>query len=393
MLAVFCGLNLVVQALWISYAPILSAAQAYYGVDGFAVGMLSMVFMLAFLPFSLRASWLIDARGMLVAVGLGGVLMTGGAAVRAFAGPDYGLAFAGTIAIAVTQPLFLNAWTTLPARWFPERERASAIGLITLANLVGTAVGIILAPAWVAAAGPAGIAGFQQALAAASDVATVLFLLVHRDRPDRRSDASSAHEVRALELSGLRAALRTRGFLAFLAVMFVGMGVFNGVSQWIAEIVAPLGLGAEDAGLLGALMLAGGLVGALVLAPISDRTCRRVPFIAASLGGAAVCTLALALAPSAAWAYPACVGLGLCLVPMMPIGMQYATELTPHTHEGASNGLAQLVGQGSVAFVALMWVLRDGDGRFALSLTAAAALLAVTALGFARLREARDVVA
>lgn len=249
-LAVFCGLNGVVQALRISHAPILSPAQAYYDVEEFAAGMLSMVVMLAFLLFSLPASWLIDALGMLVPVGLGGVLVTGGAAVRLYVGPDYGLAPAGTIAFAVAQPLILNAWTTLPARWFPERERASAISLITLANLVGTAAGMIFAPAWVAAAVPAGIAAFQQVIAAASAVATAVFRLIRRGRPGRRSDASSAHEVRALELTGLREALRTREFVGFLAAMFVGMGMFNGVSQWIAEIVAPLSVSAEDASVL-----------------------------------------------------------------------------------------------------------------------------------------------
>lgn len=141
--------------------------------------------------------------------------------------------------------------------------------------------------------------------------------------------------------------------------------------------------------MLGALMLVGGLVGAVVLSPISDRTGRRVPFVAACLGGATLCVLGLAFAPTAAWAYPACVGLGLFLVPMMPIGMQYATELTPHTHEGASNGLAQLVGQASVVFVALMWALRDGDGRFVLSLVAAAVMLAAVAAVFTRQREAQ----
>ena len=81
-LAVVCGLNLVVQALWISYAPIIADAKAYFNVGDFAIGTLSMVFMIAFIPLSLPASWLIDVRGMRFSLATGGLLMSAGALTR-----------------------------------------------------------------------------------------------------------------------------------------------------------------------------------------------------------------------------------------------------------------------------------------------------------------------
>lgn len=50
--------------------------------------------------------------------------------------------------------------------------------------------------------------------------------------------------MRALELTNAREALRTREFPAFLGATFVSKGAFNETNQWIAGIVAPLGLGA-----------------------------------------------------------------------------------------------------------------------------------------------------
>jgi len=41
------------QMLWISYAPITGAATNYYGVSDLQIGLLSMVFMIAFIPLSL----------------------------------------------------------------------------------------------------------------------------------------------------------------------------------------------------------------------------------------------------------------------------------------------------------------------------------------------------
>ena len=47
-LGVFMFINLTIQMLWISYAPITGPAAAYYQVSDLQIGMLSMVFMIAF---------------------------------------------------------------------------------------------------------------------------------------------------------------------------------------------------------------------------------------------------------------------------------------------------------------------------------------------------------
>ena len=61
-------------------------------------------------------------------------------ALRGLVGANYTLVLLSTIGIAIAQPFFLNAWTKVPANWFSINERATAVGLVTLANLVGTAL-------------------------------------------------------------------------------------------------------------------------------------------------------------------------------------------------------------------------------------------------------------
>ena len=53
-LAVFMGVNLTIQVLWISYAPITGQAARFYGVGDLQIGFFSMLFMLAFIPLSSR---------------------------------------------------------------------------------------------------------------------------------------------------------------------------------------------------------------------------------------------------------------------------------------------------------------------------------------------------
>jgi hypothetical protein len=68
--------------------------------------------------------------------------------LRGLAGSSYRLVLASTIGIAIAQPFLLNAWTTVPAKWFSIEERATAVGMVTLASLVGTGIGMVCRRCW-----------------------------------------------------------------------------------------------------------------------------------------------------------------------------------------------------------------------------------------------------
>jgi cyanate permease len=186
---------------------------------------------------------------------------------------------------------------------------------------------------------------------------------------------------------GLKHALKNRSVWIYLAVMFVGMGVFNGVTTWIEGIVRTRGFSPEDAGNLGAAMLVGGLVGAVVIPPISDRQRNRRRFIVLGVGASIPGLLGLAFATSFALLAAASFVLGVFLVSTMPVGMQYVAELTRPTPEGTSSGLIQLCGQASVVFVYVMEAMKSADGSYTSSLVLAAVLLGVCAALATRLDE------
>jgi cyanate permease len=165
------------------------------------------------------------------------------------------------------------------------------------------------------------------------------------------------------------------------------MGVFNGVTTWVGDIILPRGFGATDAGILGALMLVAGVIGAVILSALSDRQGKRVRYLVLTLSLAVPSLIGVAFV-SMTWLLYACAAaLGFFIVGALPIGMQYAAEVTFPTPEGTSNGLVQLFGQCSVAFVYIMGVLRSGGGSFAVSLVLMSALLAVSAIVVSRLRD------
>jgi MFS family permease len=217
-------------------------------------------------------------------------------------------------------------------------------------------------------------------------VSAAAFLLLAREKPATSPSPSGADE-RALMFDGLKSALHVKSFLIILGVAFVVMGIFNGVTTWVEDIIKPRGFGSGDAGTLGAVTLVAGVIGAVVLSALSDRQRRRVRFLVIALILAIPGVLGLAFATSTWLLFVSAFVLGFFVVAILPIGMQYAAEVTFPTPEGTSNGLVQLCGQTSVVFVYIMSALKSGNGSFTGSLMLAVGLLVISVFVVSRLRE------
>ena len=105
-------------------------------------------------------------------------------------------------------------------------------------------------------------------------------------------------------------------------------------------------------------MLVAGVIGAVVLSAMSDRQGKRVRYLVLTLALAIPSLVGVAFVSTTWLLYLSSAALGFFIVGALPIGMQYAAEVTFPTPEGTSNGLVQLFGQCSVVFVYVMGVLR-----------------------------------
>jgi MFS family permease len=188
-------------------------------------------------------------------------------------------------------------------------------------------------------------------------------------------------------LDGLKHAIGIVDFWLLLFVTFVGLGIFNGLTTWVEDIISPRGFGPDDAGTFGALLVIGGIVGAVVLPPFSDKRRERrryllLGFVLAIPGllGVTYATSIWLLMLSAFW-------LGFFLIGTGPIAYQFAAEITQPTPEGTSNGLMQLFGQVSVAYVYLMVLLKSSDGAFTTSLLLGGGLLIVSVIFIMQMKD------
>ena len=382
MLVVFMLVVAANQLLWISFAPITGTAAQFYGVSDLAIGLLSMIFMIVFIIVSIPASWVIDTYGIRVGVGIGAVLTGVFGLLRGVFGADYTGVLIAQIGIAIGQPFVLNAVAKIAGRWFPISERATATGLGSLAIYAGIFVGLVLTPFIVIRLDIPTLLWIYGGIAV---LISVLFLALARERPP----TPVGPEERSLVLDGLKRLFHQREFIYLFLLFFIGLGVFNAVTTWIEEIVRPRGFSIDQAGIVGGLMVLGGIVGAIVIPPLSDRMRRRVPFLILALVGAIPGLIGLTFASSYPLLLASAFVLGAFLLSSGPLGFQYAAEITYPVPEGTSNGLLLLAGQVSgVAFIIGMDALKSPvTGSMTTSLLILIALMVVCLILATRLRE------
>jgi MFS family permease len=384
MLAVYMIVVLSNQLMWITFAPITGTAAGFYAVSDFRIGLLSMSFMLVYILISIPASWLIDQYGIRVAVGLGALFTGGFGMMRGLVSSDYTLVLIAQIGIATGQPFILNAITKIAARWFPIDERATASGLGTLAMYVGILLGMAVTPYITIQYGMEKMLLIYGIISA---ITSVVFFIFVRERPVT-PPCQPGMEERSLVLDGLRQILRQREFLWLMLIFFIGLGVFNGVTTWIEDIVRPRGFTATQAGLVGGLMILGGVIGALILPPLSDHFRRRIPFIMLSLAGAILGLTGITFAPAYWLLLSSAFIMGFFLLSAGPIGFQYGAELAFPAPEGTSNGLLLLMGQISgIVFIIGMDSFKSNTGSMTRSLLGLIALMTVSLILCVNLNE------
>lgn len=366
-LAAFALINAVIQLNWITFAPITVDAISLYQKSAFWIVLLSMSFMIVYLFVSVPASYIIDRYGLRVGVGIGAVLTGIFGYLRGYYAADFTMVCISQFALAAAQPFIMNAMTKVAAEWFPIQERATATGITALAQFLGIILAMaltkplaqsFLAPGTGNALTMDSIVKVLQVYGIISIAAALLFLLFIKDKP-ATPPCSEEDCERYGVFDGLKYIFTKKDSLLLLGIFFIGLGMFNAITTFVDLILASKGLqaGGNEAGDVGAIMMVAGLVGAIIIPPLSDKLRKRKIFLQ-------LCLISM---------LPGLIGLTICTgyVPLMissgifgfffmaaaPLGYQYAAEVSHPAPESTSQGMIVLSGQISGAiFITLMAV-------------------------------------
>lgn len=369
-LAAFVAVAGVSQMLWLNFAPILTQIQARYGVNESTAIWLISIFPLLYCLLSVHAGALIDRRGYRFAIGVGAWIMAAFACVRIFDG-HFASLLVGQVGIAVAQPYVVNGITKLVTDWFTEEQGAIATGLGTMGMFLGMALGMGLTPVLVEAAG---LRVTMIVFAAIALAAAIVFTMGVRANEARRHAAAEAAPARFRELLG------DRRLVVLCTLGFLGLGVFNGLTGLLESILAPHGISSARAGTIGAVLIGGGITGAVVIPLASDLTRRRKPFLLLCAAGALATIYPLGSSDSYGLL---CVLAGLhgfFFMPALALLLEMSSQIVGARSAGAATALVMLTGNaGGVVVLLTMDAIKRGSD-YHLSVLLMVGLLAATLL-------------
>jgi MFS family permease len=375
-LAVYMYISALTQLYWLNFAAIDTFVEERFSITASSVMWFTLVFPLVQVVLSMPAGMVIDRRGFKYGVSIG-ALFTGAFAMIRLANTDsFTVLLISQIGIAIGQPFVLNGVTKLVMTWFPQKEEATAVGLGSLALLVGMMVGLGATPALVQ------YLGFETMLliyGILGLLGILLFFLLVRPRP-----ATPPREVEVQQevtgWQGIKQILKIRDFVILGFIALIGIGVFNGLATWLEKILDELHqIPMTDAGVISAILVLSGIVGCIVIPLVSDKIMKRKPFLLLASAVGAVCIVALMVAKGYAANMVNGIFLGFFLISALPIMLTMSAEITGARFAGISVGYLQLLGNAAaVAIVPIMESMRNTSGQFILPLAFIAGLLAIS---------------
>jgi len=347
------------EMMWLSLAPISSQAAGFFKVSDMNIALFSMSYMIMYIVFAIPASWVIDRFGFRVSLTIGALLTAVFGIARACSIHNFSMVLTSQFLIAIGQPFLLNITTKVPANWFPVSERATAAGLLTMAQYVGFALALVLSP-MLAARG--GIPGVLWAFGLVAVVAALIAIVFTREKPPVPPPGPVPPQE-GFALTSIKALFRKRAFVLVLIVGFISIGIFNTVLTLLESILAPRGISSMQAGVAGAVFVLAGVAGAVVLPIISDKLRRRVPMFVAAIALLGPLLLGFTYLKDFNL-ITICAGLaGFFSMGVAPVLFQYGSEVAYPVREGTSLGIILLMGQVSGAlFVYLFEILSNVSG-------------------------------
>lgn len=341
-LAAYMGIVAVTQMLWLNFAPITNDVMNQYHCSEFLAGMLTIIFPLVYVIISLPSGILIDRYGYKKVIVYSGLLMVVSAALRQV-NHQYMWLLIGQLGISIAQPFIFNSISKLVADWFNEQQAALATGLGTVGIFLGMIIGLGLSP-WLATS--YSINTMLTVFTVISLVAWLAFIIFASESPVAKTRVSTKVTINTIT----RLCKNPQLFLLFM-LSFLAIGTFNTIMTWMQPMLAPNGITENQAGMIGAMLICAGVVGAIIFPALSDKLKRRRPFIIIACSAAVV--LYYPLVSGHAYSSLLMAGglMGFFFLPGYALLLTMTEELAGSQLSGTATSLLMLMGNaGGVIF-------------------------------------------
>ncbi|XP_036397992.1 feline leukemia virus subgroup C receptor-related protein 2 isoform X2 [Megalops cyprinoides] len=355
MLFLFSSYSMSNAFMWLQYGIISNIFMRFYNIDTFAIDWLSMIYMLTYIPLIVPVMWFLDNRGIrdVLVVGsafncIGAWIKTGSAAPGLF-----GISFFGQFVCSVATVFILGIPSRLASLWFGQQEVSTACSIGVLGNQLGIAIGFLVPPMLVPNVDDLDELARHISVMfyITAGVATLLFVLVvivFQERPDippsqAQAVARSIPPEQYSYTASILRLLRNRPFILLIISYGLNVGCFYAVSTLLNRMIIEHYPGEEvNAGRIGLTIVIAGMVGSLICGIWLDKTktYKQTTLAVYLLSFVGMLVYAFTLNLGRLWVVFITAGaLGFFMTGYLPLGFEFAVELTYPESEGTSSGL------------------------------------------------------
>ncbi|KAH3738409.1 feline leukemia virus subgroup C receptor-related protein 2-like [Dreissena polymorpha] len=319
-----------------------------------AIDWLSMIYMLCYIPLIFPATWLLDKKGLRICLICGAFLNALGAWIKCAclaSGRFPVLMFAQTIC-AIAPIFIVGIPAHLAATWFGPDQVSTATAFGVFGNQVGCAAGFLLPPLLVPNSDDRDVIenDLGKMFYIWAGLTTALFssiIVVFQDKPPQPPSKAQMLAAESGEqesyLGSLKNLFRSRAFILLAITYGINTGCYYGIGTLLNPIILHYFPGQEQiAGQIGLVLVLAGVVGSAVAGLWLDRTKMfkgtTVGIYLLSMAGMVVFTFTLGL--DLIWVVFLTAGvLGFFMTGYLPVGFEFAAEITYPEPEGTSSGL------------------------------------------------------
>ncbi|XP_067338160.1 heme transporter FLVCR2 isoform X2 [Channa argus] len=342
-------------SMWFQYGNISNIFMRFYSIDSVAIDWLSMIYPLTYISLILPVLWLLDNRGIRDVVLIGSAFNCVGTWIKtSSAHPSmFPLTFVGQFVCSVATVFILGIPSHLASVWFGEKEASTACSIGVLGNQLGIAIGFLVPPILVPNVDDMDELAHHISIMfyITAGVATFLFILViffFQERPklpptQAQATARSIPPEHYSYLASIRRLLRNWPFVLLIITYGLNVGCFYAVSTLLNRMIIDHYPGEEvNAGRIGLTIVIAGMVGSLICGIWLDKTktYKQTTLAVYFMSLVGMIVYAATLSLGHLWVVFITAGaLGFFMTGYLPLGFEFAVELTYPESEGTSSGL------------------------------------------------------
>ncbi|XP_004699936.1 feline leukemia virus subgroup C receptor-related protein 1 [Echinops telfairi] len=361
-LLIFSLYSLVNAFQWIQYSIISNVFEGFYKVSSLHIAWLSMVYMLAYVPLIFPATWLLDTRGLRLTALLGSGLNALGAWIKCGSVQQhlFWVTMLGQCLCSVAQVFILGLPSRIASVWFGPKEVSTACATAVLGNQLGTAIGFLLPPVLVPNTNNSIdlACNISTMFYGTATVSTLLFLLaaiVFKEKPEHPPSQAQAAVQRSPPedysyKKSMKNLVKNVPFVLLLISYGIMTGAFYSVSTLLNQMILTYHKGEEvNAGRIGLVLVVAGMVGSILCGLWLDYTKRYkqttlIVYIL-SFVGMVIFTFTLDHVIYLIIVFITGGILGFFMTGYLPLGFEFAVEITYPESEGTSSGLLNAAAQ------------------------------------------------